>query len=237
MAIFGGKYPKKYSESYAGKVVSRLLSQYINIDRKKFYRNARKLGLTKSEQAQYLMLLKEQFEQTQKREEIIRDLLKSTAKKQDREIYGNIKEESLERILRQAEMYRVEWLPSTPSGLDEYSPIKDYEVKTLTKSELFSKVLSNISEEGWKSKIEEYKRRYLEALKYSIDEDERYKILKARIENMSWQEYLLFSLTREGRIGYIYEKTYQREAFENLGIEQEETDALYYTITEGIESL
>lgn len=211
---------RTYSESYASKIVTRLLKEYANVDRKLFYRNARALGMTKQEQAHYLQGLKIQHQQTVQREQLIKDvLLRSTPRIGELGSDGRMRSDVVRQLLAEADYYAMEWLPSTPRGMDEYRPITMYDTQHRTKKQLLNRVIDLISTDRWESRLEEYKSRYLLALKQEFaDREELYVELKKIIDGMTWEEWLIFSTRKEGRIGYRYELAHRYEALRRLNV-------------------
>ena len=211
---------KTYSESYSSKIVTRLLKEYANVDRKLFYKNARALGMTKQEQAHYLQGLKIQHQQTVQRERLIKDvLLRSTPRTGELGPDGRMREDVVRQLLAEAEYYAMEWLPSTPRGMDEYRPITMYDAQHSTKENVLNRVMDVISTERWEGRLEEYKRRYLLALKQEFaGREDLYIELKRIIDNMTWEEWLIFTTRKEGRIGYRYELVLRYEALRRLNV-------------------
>lgn len=212
--------PKQYSPSYSAKVVTKLLKEYANVDRKLFYKNAKALGMTKQEQAYYLQALKIQHQQTVQREQLIKDvLLRSAPRTGELGPDGRIREDVVRQLLAEAEYYAMEWLPATPKGMDEYRPITMYDAQHGTKEKILDRVMDVITTERWEGRIEEYKRRYLLALKQEFaGREDLYVDLKEVIEDMTWQEWLIFSTRQEGRIGYRYEMLSRYEALRRLKV-------------------
>lgn len=211
---------KTYSESYSSKIVTRLLKEYANVDRKLFYRNARALGMTKQDQAHYLQGLKIQHQQTVQREQLIKDvLLRSTPRRGELGPEGRMREDVVKQLLAEAEYYAMEWLPSTPRGMDEYRPITMYDAQHGTKKQLLNRVIDVINTDRWEVRLEEYKRRYLLALKQEFaGREDLYVELKDLIDNMTWEEWLIFSTRKEGRIGYRYESKHRYEALRRMNV-------------------
>ena len=232
--------PKQYSASYSAKIVTKLLKEYTNVDRKLFYKNAKALNMTKQEQAYYLQGLKIQHQQTVQREQLIRDvLLRSTPRTGELGPDGRIREDVVRQLLAEAEYYAMEWLPSTPKGMDEYRPITKYDTEHSTKEVLLERVLSIIQTDRWESRIDEYRRRYLIALKSEFSgREDLYNELRDIINDMTWQEWLIFSTRMEGRIGYRYEVMRRYEALKRLNVrdntsmESEEYDKLIAQLKE-----
>lgn len=209
---------KTYSESYSSKIVTRLLKEYANVDRKLFYRNARALGMTKQEQAHYLQGLKIQHQQTVQREQLIKGvLLRSTPRRGELGPDGRMRSDVVRQLLAEADYYAMEWLPSTPRGMDEYRPITMYDAQHGTKEQVLNRVIDLISTDRWEGRLEEYKWRYLLALKQEFaGREDLYAELKKIIDSMTWQEWLIFSTRKEGRIGYRYELLHRYEALRRL---------------------
>lgn len=212
--------PRQYSPSYSAKVTTKLLKEYANVDRKLFYKNAKALGMTKQEQAYYLQALKIQHQQTVQREQLIRDvLLRSTPRTGELGPDGRIREDVVRQLLAEAEYYAMEWLPSTPKGMDEYRPITMYAVQFSSKEKILKRVMDVIQTDQWESRIDEYRRRYLLALKQEFsDRPDLYKELEQIINEMTWQEWLVFTTRMEGRIGYRYELKCRYEALRRLNV-------------------
>lgn len=189
---------KKYSKSYAPKVVTKLLGEYPQVNRKLFYQRAKKLGMDKIEQATYLQLLKEQNLQSIGRRKLMQDILLKG--------YKGFNPERISNIIDAADVYSLEWFSVTPIRGTEYFPIKKYEVERYTKEELIQNIIENTTEEGWKKRLYSYRESYLKAIEkeylYNKEEIDR---IRNKIMSMSWQEFLLFTTTRSGRISYRYE--------------------------------
>lgn len=217
---------RTYSESYSSKIVTRLLKEYANVDRKLFYKNAKALGMTKQEQAHYLQALKIQHQQTVQREQLIRDvLLRSTPRIGELGPDGRIREDVVRQLLAESEYYAMEWLPSTPKGMGEYRPITMYDAQFSSKEKILKRVMDVIQTDHWESRIDEYRRRYLLALKQEFsDRPNLYEELKQIINEMTWQEWLVFTTRMEGRIGYRYEVTRRYEALRRFRASYDSTE-------------
>lgn len=218
--------PKQYSPSYSAKVVTKLLKEYANVDRKLFYKNARSLGMSKQEQSYYLQALKIQHQQTVQREQLIRDvLLRSSPRTGETGPDGRMREDVVRQLLAEAEYYAMEWLPSTPKGMDEYRPITMYDAQFSNKEKILNRVMDVIQTDHWESRIDEYRRRYLLALKQEFsDRPDLYEELRQIIDDMTWQEWLVFTTRKEGRIGYSYEVMRRYAALRRFRASYDETE-------------
>lgn len=219
---------KRYSKSYAPKVVTALLSEYSNIDRKLFYKRAKELGMDKVEQAVYLQLLRLQNQQSIGRREIIGNILRKN--------YTGMDPEKIEQIVREAEVYALEWFPTTPIRGTEYFPIKKFEVEKFTKEELLENLYRSTTLEGWQDRLNKYRVSYLKAIsvEYGLN-SEAYRTIEQLIMAMSWQQFLLFTTTRSGRISYRYENIEARRLMESMGYEYNEGgDRIWKDIQEAL---
>lgn len=198
---------KKYSKSYAPKVVTKLLGEYPVIDRKLFYKRARAMGMDKIEQATYLQLLKEEQRLSIGRREVIADLL-------NRRYAGMGNAEYIERLVRNADVYALEWFPIQAMRGVEYFPIKQWEVENLSKTELLAEAKSRANTLGWDKYVDKYRKSYLKGIAGIIGETNPiYKKIANKLNAFTWEQVIAFSLTRSGRIGYVYESAVEESVF------------------------